>query len=207
MALEQHTRACLNLGRKALSEARPRDARKHFELALKPPESLGETSHPLANRSDIYYWLGQALVVEGNQSEARNWHRKAAATKGDFQEMSVRTLSEMTYYNALALRALGKPAQATRILRDLLAYAERLLQSEPEIDYFATSLPAMLLFEDDLKARNIVTARFLQAQARLGLGQVSRARAGLQRVLALDCNHGRAADLLDELTTRSGHVR
>jgi tetratricopeptide (TPR) repeat protein len=207
MALEQHTRACLNLGRKALREGRPQEARKHFELALKPPESLGETSHPLANRSDIYYWMGQALLAEGRISEARNWHRKAAAAKGDFQEMSVRSFSEMTYYNALALRARSRPAQAARILRDLLAYAEGLLESEPKIDYFATSLPAMLLFEDDLKARNVVTARFLQAQARLGLGQVSRARLGLRKVLALDCNHGRAADLLAELTTRSGHVR
>jgi tetratricopeptide (TPR) repeat protein len=207
MALEQHTRACLNLGRKALREGRQQDARKYFELALKPPESLGETSHPLANRSDIYYWLGQARLAEDRPSDARSWYRKAAAAKGDFHEMSVRAFSEMTYYNALALRSLGKPAQATGILRDLLAYAEGLLKSEPKIDYFATSLPAMLLFEDDLKARNTVTAKFLQAQALLGLGQVSRARRGLRKVLSLDRNHGGAADLLAELATRSGNVR
>jgi hypothetical protein len=65
----------------------------------------------------------------------------------------------------------------------------------------------MLVFEDDFKARKIVTARFLQAQARLGLGQVSRARLVLQKVLTLDCNHGRAADLPAELTPRSGHAR
>jgi tetratricopeptide (TPR) repeat protein len=207
MALEQHTRACLNLGRKALRESKPQDARKYFELALKPPTSLGETSHPLANRSDIYYWLGQALVAEGRNGDARVWYRKAAGAKSDFQEMSVCALSEMTYYSALALRALSRPTQATRVLRDLLAYAEGLLKSEPRIDYFATSLPAMLLFNDDLKARSPVTARFLQAQARLGLGQVSRARQDLRKVLALDCNHGRAADLLAELTPRRGHVR
>jgi hypothetical protein len=92
-------------------------------------------------------------------------------------------------------------------LRDVLAYAEGLLKSEPRIDYFATSLPAMLLFEDDLKARNVVTATFLEAQARLGLGQVSRARLGLRKVLALDCNHGRAADLLAALAPRSAHAR
>ena len=102
---------------------------------------------------------------------------------------------------------LGRPAAATRILRDLLVYAEGLIEAEPEIDYFATSLPAMLLFEDDLKARNLVTAKFLQAQARLGLGQVAQARLDLRKVLALDCNHGRTADLLAELTTRSGRVR
>ena len=46
------------------------------------------------------------------------------------------------------------------------------LQDAPaRIDYFATSLPTLLLFDDDLAKRQRVTALFLMAQAELGLGR------------------------------------
>jgi hypothetical protein len=57
----------------------------------------------------------------------------------------------------------------------------------------------MLLFEDDLQKRNTVTATFLQAQARFGLGETAQARNLLRKVLLLDQNHPLAADLLTEL--------
>ena len=102
----------------------------------------------------------------------------------------------MTYFNALALEALGKKAQADKLLRRLLAHADELRKTKATIDYFATSLPTMLLFEDDLQKRRRVTATFLEAQAKLGLGHVREAKKRLELVLALDRNHGRAADLL-----------
>jgi len=43
-------------------------------------------------------------------------------------------------------------------------------RTQARIDYFATSLPTMLIFEDDIQFRQDTTAIFLQAQARLGLG-------------------------------------
>ncbi len=112
--------------------------------------------------------------------------------------MSVRAFSEMTYYSALAWRQLGRTAKAKKLLGDLLVYAQRLRRSEAKIDYFATSLPTMLLFDDDVRFRQETTAQFLQAQARLGLGQCSKARSLLQTVLRRDPNHALAADLLGE---------
>ena len=81
-----------------------------------------------------------------------------------------------------------------KLLRDLLAYARKLQKTEARIDYFATSLPTMLLFDDDLQSRQETTALFLQAQAHLGLGQRAKARALLRRVLKRDPNHALAAD-------------
>ena len=120
--------------------------------------------------------------------------------------MSVRSFSEMSYYNALSLQALGKTAQAKRLLNDLLHFAGELLRKTAGIDYFATSLPAMLLFEDDPQYRRTVTARFLQAQARLAQGHVPQARQRLRQVLAMDGNHCGAADLLAELDARGHHA-
>ena len=60
-------------------------------------------------------------------------------------------------------------------MRDLLAYARKLQTQPAVVDYFATSLPTMLLFADDLQLRQETTALFLQAQAHLGLGGKARA--------------------------------
>jgi hypothetical protein len=116
--------------------------------------------------------------------------------KGDFQEMRVRSYSEMTYYSALALRRLGRTARATKLLRELLAYARELRNTDARADYFATSLPALLLFEDDLQRRQKTIAMFLEAQAWLGLGHRLKGRRLLEIVLDRDPSHGSAADLI-----------
>ncbi|MGH3421652.1 MAG: tetratricopeptide repeat protein, partial [Streptosporangiaceae bacterium] len=123
------------------------------------------------------------------------WTR-AADFRGDFQAMAVRDFSEMTYYSALALRRLGRKAEANALLRRLLQHARKLARTPVVIDYFATSLPTMLLFDDDLDARQRTTALFLEAQARLGLGDAAAARRLVREVLRRDPNHAAAADLL-----------
>ncbi|MBL9208099.1 MAG: hypothetical protein JNN01_23640, partial [Opitutaceae bacterium] len=100
------------------------------------------------------------------------------------------------YPAALALRHLGRLGAADQLLRDLLAYARALAATPATLDFFATSLPTLLLFNDDLTARQHQRARVLEAQALLGLGRVSAARARLRAVLRRDPGHGLAADLL-----------
>ena len=195
-ALGQHVRTHLALGRRALHRKNPSSAIRHFELALTAPENLGEEKHLLANQSDIHYWLGCAFAAKGDDNNARIHWKITAEFKGDFQAMSVRALSEMTYYSALALKKLGRKPEAQRLLRDLLAYARSLGKAPTTIDYFATSLPTMLLFDDDLQARQQTTALFLEAQARLGLGQTAIARKLLREVLRRDPNHALATDLV-----------
>ncbi len=194
--LQQHVRAHLGLGRAALAGGDPAAARKFFELALASPRNLGEAKHLLANQSDIHYWLGCALDRLGDRTGAREHWLAAANFKGDFQEMSVCAFSEMTYYSARSMEMLGKCAGAKKIFRALLAYARKLQRLPAKIDYFATSLPAMLLFDDDLQRRQETQALFLQAQARFGLGQTQKAKSLLQQVLRRDPAHPLAADFL-----------
>jgi hypothetical protein len=54
----------------------------------------------------------------------------------------------------------------------------------------------MLLFDEDLARRQTITARFLEAQARLGLGEEAEGLRLLQEVLAMDNAHTGAIDLL-----------
>jgi tetratricopeptide (TPR) repeat protein len=196
LALGQHVRTHLALGRQALGAGDPMRARAHFEAALGAPENLGEAKHLLANQSDIHFWLGCAYEALGQRDAARSAWTRAATFRGDFQEMSVRTMSEMTYWSARAWEKLGRCGEARRLFTRLLAHAHRLAKEQPKIDYFATSLPTMLLFDDDLRARQTTTARLLEGQALLGLGRSTEGRVLLRQVLKREPSHALAADLL-----------
>ncbi len=198
-ALGQHVRAHLVLGRAALAKKETVSAIAHLKIALSSPENLGEAKHLLANQSDIHYWLGVAMDFAKDKKAAHEHWMVAATFKGDFQEMSVRSFSEMTFYSALAWEKLGQKSRAKKIFSELLAYALKLEKAEARIEYFATSLPTMLLFEDDLQFRQTTTALFLQAQARLGLGEKSRAKNLLLQVLRRDPSHALAVDFLGNI--------
>ncbi len=166
----QHVRTHLLLGRAALASGNVAEARRLFTVAQAAPRNLCEAKHLLANQSEIHFWLGEACAAGGDTVSAQKHWIAAATFKGDFQEMSVRLFSEITYYSALSWARLGEKSRGEQLFRDLLAYADELALTPARIDYFATSLPTMLLFEEDLQARQLITAKFLKAQALLGLG-------------------------------------
>ena len=197
--LGQYVRTKLALGREALASGDAAPAKSLFHEALEPPENLGEAWHLLANKSNIYYFLGEACDAAGERPAAEKWWSKAAESSGDFQEMAVRPYSEMTYYSALALIRLNRKDEARRLLRSLLSHARAVRKTRTQIDYFATSLPAMLLFNDDLQRRNQITGLFLEAQASAALRLRSRCARLLKRVLEMDPNHAAAADFENDL--------
>lgn len=200
LALGQHVRTHLALGRIALSKRRVSEAVSLFKAALTAPPNLAESFHLLVNQSDIHFWLGEALSAAGDKHGARTHWGRAAESRGDFQHMGVVPFSEMTYFSALALQRLGRKAAATRLFKELLKHARKLADTPAKIDYFATSLPTMLLFNDDLEVRKNISARFLEAQALLGLGKKATARTLLRAILQEDPNHPNAADLLSTIS-------
>jgi tetratricopeptide (TPR) repeat protein len=195
LALAQYIRAHLLLARSRLEAGDVHAAKDHLSAALAPPANLGEAIHPLANQSDVHYWLGEAALACGDRESARSHWSSAARFVGDFQQMKVQAFSEQTYFSALAWRRLGKERSARALLLRLLEHGKRLGTQKAAVDYFATSLPTLLLFADDLTARQRRTGRFLQAQALLGLGRPSQAAKILADVLKTDPNHMAAADL------------
>jgi tetratricopeptide (TPR) repeat protein len=180
----EYVRARLGLADEALAAGRPAAAVEHLTLALRYPPNLGEARHPLAPATHVEYAMGLALEAAGDPDAARSWWRRAAAD---------REPSEMTLPQALARRRLGDAAGADAALRRLLATARRRAREVPRVDYFATSLPDMLIFDDDLTRRRDLECAYLAGLARLGLGQARAAAALFRRVLELDPSHPGAA--------------
>jgi tetratricopeptide (TPR) repeat protein len=177
----QYVAAHLILGRAALLRNQAAEALRHFEAARRYPPNLGEGKHLLTLETDLDYFSGLALSLLGRTDEAaQNWEAAAKASPGN---------NRYAYYRAMALFQLGDKQAAISALEHLLEAAEKQMQAKVKIDYFATSLPNFLLFEDDLQKRNQIDSLFLRALAFLGLGNLERAAEDLKRTLELDKNH------------------
>lgn len=195
-ALGQFTRSKIALGVTFLKNRNPEESIKHLQSAFQPPASLGEARHLLTNPSDLWYWLGRVYQVLGQNHKAIDYWKKAADFKGDFQNMSVQVFSEQSYYSGLSLKALGKKIESKKLFKALLVHAKKMENTTAKIDYFATSLPTLLLFDEDLQFRQTIHARFLMAQAYDGLGQNQKSKNLLRWILKQDPHHALAADLL-----------
>lgn len=199
MVLRVFVRTHLALGRRALQAGDTQTALGHMGSTVNLPPNLGEARHILANASDAWLGLGDAFAAVGDTAVAETWYRRAAEFRGDFQEMSERVHSEMTYYQAQAMRRLGSDDEADRTLADLVTYAEDLLATQARTSHFATSMPTMLLFEEDEQQKQTIRARFLLAQAFAGLDRKEEATTLLEQVLVADPSQPMAKDLLATL--------
>jgi tetratricopeptide (TPR) repeat protein len=184
----QYVHAHRALGLTELAAGKPAQALEHFEAARHYPENLGEGKHRLTLERDLDYFSGLAAQMLGDVELARH-HWKAAAAP-------LPAVGAHSYFQALALRNLDDDGAARAILSCLAQFAERLARTEPKIDYFATSLPNLLLFDDDLVKRNRVDTLFLNALVNDGLGDAEKAAHQFEQLLAEDPNHLLAAELL-----------
>lgn len=185
----------------ALAEGEPLQAVAALEAAVDVPRSLGEAPHPLANRSDLLLALGDANQAAGRTAEAAATWRAAATSAGDFTTMSAVPHSPMTYYSVLAAQRLGKSERAARLSAELADYAELQRRERPRIDYFATSLPTMLIFHEDIEQTHRDLVAVMDAQLALLRGDAARAASILAPLEERDPADARVRDLLAETRT------
>jgi len=197
--LGQYTAARLLLGRAALSRGEAAVALEQFTLAMQTPGNLGEAYHALQAKADVSYWLGCALRAAGRDAEALEQFEASAGEAGDFAEMAVTAHSPLSYYRGLALRALGREEAAVQVFQGLKDYAAARIGLPAQIDYFATSLPNLLVFEEDLGARRDAENHLLVALAAYGLGDRTTAAAHLAQAQAFTNADLPTADLAREL--------
>ena len=170
--LKQYTRAHLELGFKALARGDFAAALDHADRSFATPPNLGEAYHLLQAKADVNYLRGMALKGLGRAEDAKAAFEACAAEAGDFQSMAVTAYSELSYYRGLALAELGRKDDAKALFEGMRAFAEKGLATPFKIDYFATSLPLLLIFEDDLEAVKNAQMENLRALAGKGLSVI-----------------------------------
>ncbi|MDN4613816.1 DUF5107 domain-containing protein [Leifsonia sp. F6_8S_P_1B] len=182
--------------REALSLGDAPAAVAALEAAVDVPSTLGEAPHPLANRSDLLLALGDARRAAGDDTGAESAWRAAASSAGDFTTMSVVPHSPMTYSSILAAQRLGDTEHARRLTAELAAYVEQKRTERASIDYFATSLPTMLIFREDIQQTHADLVAVMDAQLALLRGDRPAAQSLLLALQERDPADALVRDLL-----------
>ncbi|WEK35667.1 MAG: DUF5107 domain-containing protein [Candidatus Pseudobacter hemicellulosilyticus] len=191
----QYLYAHIELAKKALAEKRYADAIDLLTAAETYPEDLGEGKLYGAQENDLHYLLGCAQQGLGNAAAARSYFEKA--TVGIAEPVQAIYYNDpqpdKILYQALAWQQLGQPEKASTIFRKFVQFGEAHLDHQVTIDYFAVSLPDMLVFDLDLNRRNRLYCQYLMGLGWLGLGETQKGLDCLAAVLLLDKNHQGAA--------------
>lgn len=195
MVSAQYVWAHILIGRSLLEQGDVSQALDHFLAAQTYPQNLGEGKHMLTRETHLDYFSGVALSQMGCENEAREHWTRATADDSP--------ITWLCYFRAMSLERLDRTTEASNLLKEMRDFAQKQMEREVEVDYFATSLPNLLLFEDDLQRRNQVECLFLLALAERGLRNTQHAMQLLNQVLCLDHNHIAAQQELESLTRMS----
>lgn len=190
--LAQHEEYHRRLGYQALRSNAFTEALSHFTQALRSPLNLGEARHLLAADAHIHYEIGLCLAGHGDKRGAESHWKRSADSSGDFSSMAVCEYSPIDFYRALSLGALGRSAEQKNLLASLRDFGKKKLSSVAKIDYFATSLPNLLVFEDDIQKRQEAEGHYLIGLSYLGEDNLREGKAQLQKVIDIDPSHSGA---------------
>ena len=155
------------------------------------PWNLGEGKLQGAQENHIYYYLGTAYEKAGENRKAEECFEKAS--RGLSEPVGAMYYNdqppEMIYYQGAAMAKLGKMKEAYSRFNKLISYGEEHIFDDVKIDYFAVSLPDLLIFEEDLNVKNRIHCLFMMALGYLGKGNTEKAEDYFDQVLSLDKNH------------------
>lgn len=155
------------------------------------PHHLGGGRLYGAQENYLYYFLGIAYDAKGKKKKARQcWEQ---ATNGP-QEPAAATYyndakPDKTFYQGLSLLKLGHEGEAHGRFYKLINYGKNHLFDKVTVDYFAVSLPNLLIWEESLQLKNEIHCKFMLALGYYGMDDIQRAERYLKEVEDLDSNH------------------
>ena len=155
------------------------------------PHNIGEGKLLNAQDNDFYYFLGKAYQMKGNAEKASENFRKG--TVGPTEPAAAMYYNDAKpdkiFYAALCYRALGEEDKARSLFNKLMSYGEQHIYDNITMDYFAVSLPDLLVWNGDLTQANRIHCNYMLALGYYGLGNSEKARKYLNEVLNMDTNH------------------
>ena len=176
-----------NLGRRENLEK----AIRLLEECLEYPPHLGEGKLYGAQENDFYYLLGIAYEALGQKEKAL--HCWEEAVKGPQEPAAAMYYNDAKpdkiFYQGMALRKLGREDEAHGRFFKLINYGKQHIYDKVVMDYFAVSLPDLLIWEDSLDMKNLIHCKYMLALGYYGMGDKEKALKYLSEVEKFDNNH------------------
>ena len=164
---------------------------KLLRECLEYPHHLGEGKLYGAQENDFYYLLGIAYDALGENDKAREcWEE---ATEGPQEPAAAMYYNDAKpdkiFYQGMALLKLGREGEAHGRFYKLINYGKQHLFEKQVMDYFAVSLPDLLIWDDSLDTKNEIHCKYMLALGYYGMGDKAKAQKYIEEVAALDNNH------------------
>ena len=181
----------VELAKQALTKKEYEKAVKLLSECLEYPPHLGEGKLYGAQENDFYYLLGIAYDALGQKTKAVEcWEE---AIKGPQEPAAAMYYNDAKpdkiFYQGLALLKLGREGEAHGRFYRLINYGKQHIFEKQLMDYFAVSLPDLLIWEDSLDVKNLIHCKYMLALGYYGMGDKEHAERYLREVETLDNNH------------------
>jgi len=155
------------------------------------PHNLGEGKLYGAQENDIDFWIGYCYEKSGDQSSAETFYNKAS--QGQDEPLPAIFYNDQQpdkiFYQGLALLRLNKKKDAHNRFAKLINHGKKHKTDNVKIDYFAVSLPDLMIWNDNLKKKNEIYCRYLIGLGHLGLGETRKAKEELKKVIKINGSH------------------
>ena len=188
---EQYFLSLVSLAKLSIANGQYKQAIEFLNMAQEYPHNLGEGKLQGAQENDVFYWIGCAYDGMGDDEKAVEFWEKASSGLSEFSAAMYYNdqQPDKVFYQGLANLKLGNTEKARSVFNRLKDYGEKHIFDNPTIDYFAVSLPDLLIWDKDLKAQNILHCKYLIGLGELGLGNFEVAQKQLQEVVDADLYH------------------
>jgi tetratricopeptide (TPR) repeat protein len=169
--------ACVQRGHAMFRKKQDAEALRDYEAALLYPENLQVgRSYKNPRESHIQYLIGTVKAATGNATAAQTCFKKAV-------DRLDQTPGEYQYYQALALRQLGRAEDARKIFEALISAGQEQASGKERADYFAK------FGEKRADCVRQADALYLEGLGQLGLGKTKQATAIFKKALVLHPAH------------------
>jgi tetratricopeptide (TPR) repeat protein len=170
----QYVLSLIGMAKKMILNVEYKKAAEYLTQAQVYPDNLGEGKLTGAQENEVFYWLGCAydgLKESGKATE--HWGNAATGLNEPSAAIFYNDQQpETIYYQGLALIKLGRKVEAAERFNKLIGFGKEHLNDEFKLDYFAVSLPDLLIWEDNLSKRNEQNCRNLIELGILGLNEI-----------------------------------
>ena len=191
--IKQYLICHLELAKKSIDEGKYQEALQLLMEAENYPPNLGEGKLTGTQENDIHFLKGLATDLSGNAEGAIKYYQ--LATQGISEPVQAIFYNDpqpdKIFYQGLAWIKLNNRKKAEEIFQRLIDFGKSHIEDKITIDYFAVSLPDLLVFDADLNLLNKIHCLYLIGLGNLGLGNehIEKAQDFFEQVLKLDNNH------------------
>lgn len=179
------------LAKKALLEGKYEIALELLSATEQYPHNLGEGKLYGAQENDIHYLQGCIYEQMNLTDQAKE--RFLMAITGPTEPVQAIFYNDpqpdQIFYQGLAWLKLDEDDKAKEIFERFIQFGKEHLNDEIRIDYFAVSLPDLLVFDQDLNLKNYIHCSYLIGLGYLGLKRFEEAEKIFRQVLNMDVNH------------------